>query len=62
MKLLTLETTRRLVRLSGQSIGMLPKELGEGAKTEDVLKVMETLSMSSETESGREDDWTIWIQ
>ena len=28
---------------SGQSIGMLPKKLGEDAKAEDILKVMEAV-------------------
>ena len=31
------------MNISGQSTGMLLKELGEDAKTEDILKVMETL-------------------
>ena len=55
-------------RTSGRSIGMYrtigSKEIGEGHKTEDVLKVMETLGPFgfNKTETGREDDWrTIWI-
>ena len=61
-----------MVKHSGRSIGMsLLKNLVKVNKlkhrlTEDVLKVMETLDVkmchSTETETGREDDWTIWIQ
>ena len=44
MKLLTLEDYQKAsVNISGQSTGMLQKELGENFKTEDILKVMETL-------------------
>ena len=42
MKLLTLEDYQKAVNHSGQSIGMLPKNLVR-RQAEDILKVMETL-------------------
>ena len=63
MKLLTLEDYKKAGETFWSKYWYVAKELGEGAKTEDILKVMETLGgCRTETETGREDDWTIWIQ
>ena len=43
MKTLTLEDYQKAGESSGQSIGTLLKELGEDAKPEQVLKVMEAI-------------------
>ena len=43
MKLLTLEDYQKAGETFCQSIGMLPKELGEDAKTEDIIKVLESI-------------------
>ena len=59
MKLLTLEDYQSLVKHSGLSIGMLPKNFVRKHKPEDILKVMETLGGVTQTCTRRETDWTI---
>ena len=50
------------MNISGQRLKYVAKELGEGAKTEDILKVMESLGGVHLQIKNEEDDRTLWIQ